>query len=152
MTDGATDPDVLAWAGRVRPGTRVASCTVRPLGGGDVADRVEQMTLHLAGGGRLELVYKDAPAQEIAGLRAAQIVRPEATASPELVAAGPSWLITLFAPGSPLAWGDPVPGNVLDSLARLHAHHHGGTTWPAAIPRVTPAWWQALYFRPGPTG
>jgi hypothetical protein len=89
-------------------------------------------------------VYKDVPAHEIAGLRAAQVVRPEATAIPELVASGPGWLVTPLAPGSPLAWGDAVPGNVLDSLARLHAHHHGGTTWPAVIPCVTPAWWQEL--------
>jgi hypothetical protein len=91
---------------RVRPGAQVASCTVRPLAGGDVAGRVEQMTLHLADGGRLELVCKDVPAHEIAGLRAAQAVRPEATAVPELLAAGPGWLITPFAPGSPLVWGD----------------------------------------------
>jgi hypothetical protein len=144
VSGAATDPDVLAWAERVRPGTAVASCTVRPLAGGDVADRVEQMTLHLAGGGRLELVYKDAPAHEIAGLRAAQAVRPDATAVPELVATGPGWLVTPFAPGSPLAWGDAVPGNVLDSLARLHAHYLGGTACSDVIPRVTPAWWQAL--------
>jgi hypothetical protein len=126
VSGAAIDPDVLAWAGRVRPGTQVAGCTVRPLAGGGVADRVEQLTLHLAGGGRLELVYKDAPAHEIAGLRAAQAVRPDATAVPELVAAGPGWLVTPFAPGSPLAWGDAVPGNVVDSLARLHAHHRTG--------------------------
>jgi Phosphotransferase enzyme family len=145
VSGAAIDPDVLAWAGRVRPGTQVASCTVWPLAGGGVAGRVEQMTLHLTGNGDpLELVRKDVPEHEIAGLRAAQAVRPDATAVPELVAAGPGWLITPFAPGSPLAWGDAVPGNVLDSLARLHAHYHGGTAWPAEIPRVTPAWWQAL--------
>src|SRR5262245_33316323 len=49
-----------------------------------------------------------APAHEIAGLRAAQAVRRQATTVPELVAWGGDWLITPLAPGSPLAWGDAV--------------------------------------------
>jgi len=71
-------------------------------------------------------------------------VVPESTAIPELVASGPGWLITVLAPGSPLGWGDAVPANVLDALAGLHARYHGGAGLPAAIPRVTPAWWRAL--------
>ena len=80
-------PAVLAWAERRAPGARVAGCAVRPLAGGAVARRVDQVTLHLTGHHEpLELVYKQAPAHEIAGLRAAQAVRQETTAIPELVA------------------------------------------------------------------
>jgi hypothetical protein len=138
-------PAVLEWARRIRPGARVIDCTVRPLAGGAVARQVEQVTLHLTGGdGPLELVRKDASDREIAGLRAAQVVRPDVSAIPELVAWGSDWLITPLAPGSPLAWGDAVPENLFDTLAVLHAHYHGGGGLPAAIPRVTSAWWQRL--------
>jgi aminoglycoside phosphotransferase (APT) family kinase protein len=45
----------------------------------------------------------------------------------------------------PLDWGDPVPANLFDTLATLHARYHGGGAGlPAAIPRVTTAWWRAL--------
>ena len=144
-------PAVLEWVERVAPGARVIGCEVRPLAGGAVARWVEQVTLHLAGErDRLELVRKDAPALEIAGLRAAQAVRPETTARPEstvipeLVAWGTGWLITPLAPGSPLAWGEPVPADVIDALAVLHARYGAGAGLPAAIPRVTPAWWLSL--------
>jgi len=46
--------------------------------------------------------------------------------------------------GSPLSWGDAVPANLPDTLAVLHARYHGGTALPAAVPRVSPIWWQAL--------
>jgi hypothetical protein len=138
-------PAVLAWAERRAPGARVAGCAVRPLAGGAVARRVDQVTLHLTGQHEpLELVCKQASAHEIAGLRAAQAVRQETAAIPELVAWGSDWLITPLAPGSPLAWGDAVPASLFDALAALHAHYHGAAGLPATIPRVTPAWWQAL--------
>lgn len=93
------DPAVRERAGRAVPGARVDSCTVRPLAGGAVPCYVEQLTLHLAGGhDRLELVRQEASAHEIAGLRAAQEVRRQAPAVPELVAAGPDRLITPLAP------------------------------------------------------
>jgi hypothetical protein len=139
------DPAVRDWARRAVPGARVVSCTVRPLARGAVARYVEQLTLHLGGGpDRLELVRKEASAHEIAGLRAAQAVRLKAPAVPELVAAGPGWLITPLAPGVPLASGDLVPAGLLDSLAVLHARYQGAAGLPAAIPRVTGAWWQGL--------
>jgi hypothetical protein len=136
---------VAEWAERVTPGARVTSCTVRPLAGGSVARWAEQLTLHLSGGhAPLELVRKEAAALEIAGLSAAQAARADDTAIPELVAYGGDWLILPFAPGGPLDWGDPVPANLFDSLAALHARYHGGAGLAAAIPRVTPAWWRAL--------
>jgi hypothetical protein len=145
MTAEEISPAVAAWAERVAPGARVAGCTVRPLSGGSVARWVEQLTLHLSGGhAPLELVRKEAAALEIAGLSAAQAARADDTAIPELVAYGSGWLILPFAPGVPLDWGDPVPANLFDSLAALHARYHGGAGLPAAIPRVTPAWWRAL--------
>ena len=123
----------------------MAGCTVRPLAGGSVARWVEQLTLHLSGGhAPLELVRKEAAALEIAGLSAAQAARADDTAIPELVAYGSDWLIPPFAAGVPLDWGDPVPANLFDTLAALHARYHGGAGLPAAIPRVTPAWWRAL--------
>ena len=146
MTAPEITPAVAEWAERVRPGARVAGCTVRPLAGGSVARWVEQLTLHLSGGhAPLELVRKEAAALEIAGLGAAQAARADDTAIPELVAHGSDWLILPFAPGGPLDWGDPVPANLFDSLAALHARYHGAADGlPAAIPRVTPAWWRAL--------
>jgi aminoglycoside phosphotransferase (APT) family kinase protein len=116
------------------------------MSGGAVAGRVEQVTLHLADAEHpLELVRKDASTHEIAGLRAAQAVRPEATAVPEIVAWGTDWLITPLMPGSPLDPDvDAVPGNLFDALARLHARYHGGTDVPDAIPRVDHAWWSGL--------
>lgn len=80
-------PAVLEWAARIVPGARVTRCEVRPLAGGAVSRRVEQVTLHLTGGhDPLELVRKDAPALEIAGLRAAQAIRPGAGVFPEAAA------------------------------------------------------------------
>jgi hypothetical protein len=145
VTAEGITPAVAEWAERVTPGARVAGCTVRPLAGGSVARWVEQLTLHLSGGhAPLELVRKEAAAHEIAGLSAAQAARADDTAIPELVAYGSDWLITPFAVGVPLDWGDPVPANLFDTLAALHARYHGGAGLPAAIPRVTPAWWRAL--------
>lgn len=136
---------VLAWAARVSPGAQVTGCTVRPMAGGAVADRVDQVTLHLTGGrGALDLVRKEAPALEIAGLRAAQAVRPEATAVPELVAWGTDWLMTPLAPGSALEPDGAMPGNLTDSLARLHARYWGRDSLSPAIPRVNAAWWRSL--------
>jgi Phosphotransferase enzyme family len=141
----ALTPRVRQWAARCRPGCRVDGCTTRPLGGGSVARRVERLRLHLAGGQPpLDLVRKDAPGHEAAGLRAAQAVRPRARAVPELVDWGDGWLVTPLVPGSPLDWGDPVPADVFDSLALLHARYQGGAGLVAAIPRITPAWWQRL--------
>jgi Phosphotransferase enzyme family len=144
------DPAVAQWAERAAPGARVTGWTVRPLAGGAVARWVERLTLHLSGGhGPVELVRKQAAALEIAGLRAAQAVRGQAmrtpaTAIPELVACGDDWLVMPFAVGVPLDWGDPVPANLFGTLAMLHARYQGGAGLPAAIPRVTPAWWQEL--------
>jgi hypothetical protein len=144
------DPAVTEWAERTAPGARVTGCTVTPLGGGSVARWVERLTLHLSGGhGPVELVRKEAAAHEIAGLSAAQAVRRQAgrahaTAIPELVAYGNDWLVMPFAVGAPLDWGDPVPANLFDTLAVLHARYQGDAGLPAAIPRITPAWWQGL--------
>jgi hypothetical protein len=145
VDSGILTPAVLKWAAQVRPGARVADCTVRPLAGGAVARQVDQVTLHLTGGhGTLDLVRKEVPAHEIAGLRAAQAVRPQATAVPELVAWGDGWLITPLAPGSPLECEGAMPANLFDTLARLHHRYQGGAGLSPAIPRVTAAWWRSL--------
>jgi hypothetical protein len=170
VTSDIVTPAVLAWVERTVPGARVDGCELRPLDGGAVARRVDQVTLHLAGRrDPVELVRKQAPAHEIAGLRAAQAVRADAAAIPELVAWGGDWLITPLAPGAPLGWGETVPAGLFDALAALHARYHdaryndaryhdaryhdardhdardhGAPGLSAAIPRVTPAWWQDL--------
>ena len=145
MDSGIITPAVLEWAAQVRPGARVADCTVRPLAGGAVAGQVDQVTLHLTGGhGTLDVVRKEVPAWEIAGLRAAQAVRPQATAVPELVTWGDDWLITPLAPGSPLTPDGAIPANLFDTLARLHHRYQGGAGLSPAIPRVTAAWWRSL--------
>lgn len=41
-------------------------------------------------------------------------------------------------------WGVQVPAGLFDALAALHARYHGASGLPAAIPRVTADWWQAL--------
>jgi Phosphotransferase enzyme family len=136
---------VREWAAQVRPGARVADCTMRPMAGGAVARQVDQVTLHLTGGhGTLDLVRKEVPAHEIAGLRAAQAVRPQATAVPELVTWGDDWLITPLAPGSPLTRDGAIPANLFDTLARLHHRYQGGADLSPSIPRVTAAWWRSL--------
>ena len=141
----AVTPALREWAARIRPGAQVTQATIQPLTGGAVAQRVEQLTLHLAGDQEpLNLVCKDAAALEVAGLAAAQAVRPGATAIPELVASGDGWLITPLAAGSELAAVTEVPGRLFDSLARLHARFLGGAGLPAVLPRVSPAWWRAL--------
>jgi hypothetical protein len=143
--DTALDQAVLEWVRRVRPGAVVADCTVRPLDGGNVARQVERVTLHLTDGGKpLELVRKDAPGLEIAGLRAAQAVRRAGGAIPELVACGDDWLITPLAPGSALDWGDAVPANLFDTLAELHARYLDDGGLPSVIPRVTSDWFHGL--------
>jgi hypothetical protein len=182
VTSDIVTPAVLAWVERTVPGARVAGCELRPLDGGAVARRVDQVTLYLAGRrDPVELVRKQAPAHEIAGLRAAQAVRADAAAIPELVAWGSDWLITPLAPGAPLGWGETAPAALFDALAALHARYHhardhhardpdhhardpgardpgardhgardhhardyGAPGLSAAIPRVTPTWWQAL--------
>ncbi|MEV2214955.1 phosphotransferase [Streptomyces sp. NPDC050997] len=120
--------------------------------GGAVSGLVERITLHLSGGRRIQevqVVRKRAFPHEAGGLEAVQAIRPAATAVPELIAWGESakgaWLISPFLPGSPLPdRGAPVPANLFDSLARLHAHFHGATNVPAGMPRVDPQWWQQL--------
>jgi hypothetical protein len=115
------------------------------MAGGAVADRVDHLTLHLTDGyGALDLVRKEVPRLEIAGLRAAQAARPEATAIPELVAWGAGWLITPLAPGLPLDRDAAMPDSLTDTLARLHARYQGGAGLSSAIPGVTPAWWRSL--------
>jgi hypothetical protein len=102
VTGDILTPAVTEWAGRAAPGARVARCAVRPLAGGAVARRVDQVTLHLTGHhDPLELVRKQVPAHEIAGLRAAQVIRQQTTAIPELLAWGSDWLISPPATSRP---------------------------------------------------
>jgi thiamine kinase-like enzyme len=69
MNAGPITPAVQQWAERGRPGAQVTGYTRRPPEGGAVARSVDQVTLHLTGGyAPLELVRKEVPAHEIAGL------------------------------------------------------------------------------------
>jgi aminoglycoside phosphotransferase (APT) family kinase protein len=147
-------PAVVGWALRTTGCTGVVGCVVRPLRRGAVAERVEEIELHLTGcrpgGGRtVRVVEKSASRHEVAGLRAAQSVRPAATAVPELVAAGRNtagwWLVTPFVAGAPLSGPRPAaPANLFESLARLHAAFRGGSRLPDVVPRVDVSWWRQL--------
>ncbi|GAB1819530.1 aminoglycoside phosphotransferase family protein [Herbidospora sp. RD11066] len=118
--------------------------SVRPLAGGSVSAGVERITLHLADGRDIHVTRKRAFAHEVAGLAAAQQVRPHATAIPELIASGVDddgpWLVTPFVSGTPLS-GEP-PANLFTSLGRLHAHFHAAP--PSGLPVVDAAWWRRL--------
>jgi aminoglycoside phosphotransferase (APT) family kinase protein len=145
---------VLEWALRTTACAKVSGHTVRALARGAVADRVEELTLHLTGcpdgaGRTVRVVEKSASRHEVAGLRAAQVVRPAATAIPELVAAGEDetgpWTVTPLLSGTPLPNRDAsTPRNLFQSLACLHAYFDGGSGLPEAIPRVDLHWWQRL--------
>jgi hypothetical protein len=147
-------PAVVRWALRTTGCTGVVDCVVRPLHRGAVAERVEEIELHLTGGppggGRtVRVVEKSASRHEVAGLRVAQSIRPAATAVPELVAAGRDttgwWLVTPFVAGPPLSGqGSAAPANLFESLARLHAAFRGGSPEPDVIPRVDVSWWRQL--------
>jgi aminoglycoside phosphotransferase (APT) family kinase protein len=134
---------LLAWAGRRGA---VEGWTTAALTGGAVSTRVDRITLRVAGN-PVHVVRKHAFAHEIAGLRAAQAVRPAATAVPELIAAGVDadglWLVTGWYAGQRLG-GREAPAALFDSLARLHAHYRGATGNLDSIPRVDGLWWGHL--------
>lgn len=150
MSDAPLPAALLEWAARTG-GAAVDRSSIDVVTGGSVSPLVEQITLHVAGRA-LTVVRKRALPHEIAGLRAAQVVRPAATAIPELIAwggddpAGGPWMITARAAGEPMrGWGAPIPASLWQSLARLHAHHHGRTAGlDPIIPRVDAAWWREL--------
>ena len=153
MTGRRPAPAVREWAIRTTGCTRVARVTVRPLPGGAVSGRVEELALHLTGGPTgdrtVRVVAKSASRHEAAGLRAAQVVRPVATAIPELIAEGEDrakpWIVTPHFAGTALRDRDPSPySNLFRSLAHLHVHFSGGLDLPDVIPRVDPSWWRHL--------
>src|SRR5439155_24888931 len=97
----------------------------------------------------VRVVEKAASRHEAAGLRAAQVVRPTASAIPELIAAGEDetgpWTVIPLLPGAPLPnWDASTPRNLFQSLACLHAYFDGGSGLPEAIPRVDLHWWRHL--------
>jgi hypothetical protein len=102
-------PDaLLEWVARRTGRAHVERWTVQPFAGGAVSDRVERITLYLGSavghGHEISVVGKRAFEHEIAGLHAAaQAVRPDAAAIPELIAsrrdAARPWLITTLCPG-----------------------------------------------------
>jgi hypothetical protein len=120
-------------------GSPVREHAVRELGGGAVSERVERWTVRLADDRVVDLVFKRASGHEIAGLRAAQEVRPAATAVPSLVAAGSDWLMTPFVDGER---AQRVPPNVLRSLALLHTRFLDAAV--DGVSRVDLEWWHGL--------
>ncbi|WP_170321377.1 phosphotransferase [Acrocarpospora pleiomorpha] len=153
MTGEIVAPALLEWAARMTGCGRVERCTVRPLSGGSVSGSVELITLHMVGAGsatrEVQMVRKRAFPHEVAGLAAAQEIRRNATAIPELIASGDDhdgpWLIIPFTSGTLLSDQDaPPPGSLFDSLARLHGHFRGAANVPAGLPRVDARWWRQL--------
>ncbi|WP_170317050.1 aminoglycoside phosphotransferase family protein [Acrocarpospora corrugata] len=128
---------------------------MQPLSGGTVSGSVERITLHMSGISgdadpatrEVQVVRKRAFPHEVAGLSAAQALRPAATAIPELITWGRDqyglWLITPFVAGVLLS-DQEAPANLFESLARLHGHFHGAADLPDELPRVDVRWWQQL--------
>lgn len=150
MTATDLPPVVIDWLLDVAGADAVEGLRVEPLTGGAVSARVERLTVRVVVGGSVEsvdLVRKWGLAHELAGLRAAQVVRPEAAAVPELIADGHDqtgwWLITPLYEGVSVD-ATALPAVLFDSLARIHAHYLRVEPPPGGIPVVDAAWWREL--------
>lgn len=149
-----TAPDlpagVIDWLLDVAGADSVEGVRAEPLGGGAVATRVERLKVRVVVRGQVgsvELVRKWGFAHELAGLRAAQVVRPGASAVPELIAAGRDetgwWTITPLYKGVSVD-ATALPAGLFDSLARLHAYYWRVEPPPSGIPVVDAPWWREL--------
>jgi hypothetical protein len=130
-----TEAELLAALARHAggEGAEVTGAIRAPLAGGFVAKLVERIDLTLAVAGApfvASYVRKSCAAHEVRALRAAAAV-PGAAAAPDLVA---SWtsaehpddqdhngFVSPFYPGEALHFGDPIPPEVITTLARVHA-------------------------------
>jgi hypothetical protein len=122
-----------------------APVTVRsrePLAGGYVAQRVERVELDVGGVPRT-VVLKHTGAAEVAAMRALAVVR--GIRRGQALAIGPDRLVLPFVDGPALSPADPLPDEVWEVLARVHAHWWGKR--PRGLPVVDVAWWGRLVER-----
>jgi len=93
------------------------------------------------------LVVKRTWAHEILGLHAAQAVRAETNAIPELIGsgkAGPeSWLVSLFFEGHNPNESE-VPEAIMDALAHLHVYWCARWETLHGIPVIDSTWWTGV--------
>ncbi|MDN5747812.1 MAG: aminoglycoside phosphotransferase family protein [Pseudonocardia sp.] len=133
------DDPWLAAAGRALGGqARVVARA--PLSGGYASAAVERVDLDV-GGRPVAVVVKQAPAGEVAAMRARAVVR--GIGPPRLLAVAGDRLVTTHHPGVALEPGaDVVPDGVWDTLGRVHAHWRGRR--PRGVPVVDQAFWRGL--------
>ena len=116
-------------------------------GGASVATKERLVVVRTEDGQRVEqtALLKRTSAAEVSALRAATQV-PGASAIPEIVDAGVDvdgcWLLIPFYDGGPAEAEIRIPGNVVESLARMHAYYLDSPV-PEHIPVVDQSWWQA---------
>ncbi|HLI01757.1 MAG TPA: hypothetical protein VKV06_13310, partial [Acidimicrobiales bacterium] len=150
MTTTALPVAVIDWVLDAAGADSVVGWRIERLSGGAVAARVERLEVQARIGGSVEsvpLVRKWGFAHEVAGLRAAQAVRPDARSVPELIAHGRDqsgpWMVTPLYEGVSVE-AAALPAVVFESLARLHARYWRMDPPLGGIPVVDAAWWGDL--------
>ncbi|GAB3914350.1 hypothetical protein GCM10011575_45290 [Microlunatus endophyticus] len=118
-----------------------------PVAGGVSDASTFRVQVILTGGGQpveRTLLLKQTSATEVAALTAAARV-PDVTAIPELIYAGENsdgpYILTEFYAASPAKSESALPGNVIETLARIHAHYLRIQV-PRGVPVVDPDWWR----------
>ncbi len=114
----------------------------QPLTGGYVAQSVERVELDVGGRPRTVVLKRTGPV-EVAAMRALAVVR--GIRRGQALAIGPDWLVLPFVDGPPLTPADPLPDEVWELLARVHAHWWGKR--PRGLPVVDAVWWRGLVDR-----
>ncbi|MDN5861622.1 MAG: aminoglycoside phosphotransferase family protein, partial [Pseudonocardia sp.] len=134
----------MSWADTLarRLGAPVTVLARRPLAGGYVARSVERVELDVGGQERTVVLKRSGPV-EVAAMRALAVVR--GIRRGQALAIGPDWLVLPFVDGPPLTTADPVPDEIWEVLARVHAHCWGRR--PRGLPVVDAGWWRGLVDR-----
>lgn len=138
--DPGGDERWLSAAGRALGGTaRVVARTA--LTGGYTSAGVERVELDV-GGRPATVVVKRATAGEVAALRARAVVR--GIGPPRLLAVADDRLVLTHHAGAALPpdGDEGVPGEVWETLGRVHAHWRGKR--PRGVPVVDQAFWRGL--------
>lgn len=112
------------------------------LTGGYVAQSVERVELDVGGTTRTVVLKRTGPV-EVAAMRALAVVR--GIRRGQALAIGPDWFVLPFVDGPALTRADPLPDEIWEVLARVHAHWWGRR--PRGLPVVDAAWWRALVDR-----
>jgi len=113
-----------------------------PLAGGYVARSVERIELDVGGRPRT-IVLKRTDPTEVAAMRALAVVR--GIRRGQALAIGPDWLVLDHVDGTPLDPAEPVPVEIWEVLARVHAQWWGKR--PRGLPVVDAPFWRSLVDR-----